>query len=88
MSDLTDERLAYQTQALANTGVEYFELFYVTVCRATKNSGDSSSVVLLLLPSTQIATSMDTSPCGVGVERFVSRRNTPAMIWSDSGKWH
>ena len=28
---------------------------------------------------------MDTSSCVMGVERFVSRRGTPDMIWSDSG---
>ena len=28
---------------------------------------------------------MDTSSCVMGVERFVSRRGTPAMIWSDNG---
>ena len=28
---------------------------------------------------------MDTSSCVMGVERFVSRRSTPAMIWSDNG---
>ena len=33
----------------------------------------------------KIVTSMDTSSCVMGVERFVSRRGTPAMIWSDYG---
>ena len=28
---------------------------------------------------------MDTSSCVMGVDRFVSRRGTPAMIWLDSG---
>ena len=28
---------------------------------------------------------MDTSSCVMGVEWFVSRRGTPAMIWSDNG---
>ena len=28
---------------------------------------------------------MDTSSCVMGVERFVFRRATPAMIWSDNG---
>ena len=28
---------------------------------------------------------MDTSSCIMGVERFVSRRGTPAMIWSGNG---
>ena len=29
--------------------------------------------------------SMDASSCVMGVERFVSRRGTPAIIWSDNG---
>ena len=33
----------------------------------------------------EIVTSMDTSSCVMGVERFVSRRGTPAMIWSENG---
>ena len=32
----------------------------------------------------EVVTSMDTSSCVMGVERFVSRRGTSAMIWSDN----
>ena len=28
---------------------------------------------------------MDASSCVMAVERFVSRRGTPAIIWSDNG---
>ena len=32
----------------------------------------------------EIVPSMDGSSCVMGVERFVSRQGTPAIIWSDS----
>ena len=32
----------------------------------------------------EIVTSTDTSSCVMGVERFMSCRGTPAMIWSDN----
>ena len=33
----------------------------------------------------EIVSSMDTSSCVMGVERFIARRGTPSVIWSDNG---
>ena len=86
MSDLTKEGLAYQSPPITNTGVDYFGPFYVTVRRTTeKRWGFHFSCLTTRAVHVEIVTSMDTSSCVMGVERFVSRRGTPAMIWSDNG---
>ena len=33
----------------------------------------------------EIVSSMDTSSCVMGIERFIARRGTPSVIWSDNG---
>ena len=33
----------------------------------------------------EVVPSMDTSSCVMGIERFISRRGTPPVIWSDNG---
>ena len=33
----------------------------------------------------EIVSSMDTSSCVMGIKRFIARRGTPSVIWSDSG---
>ena len=86
MSDLPKERLAYQSPPFANTGVDYFGAFYVTVRRTTeKRWGFRFTCLTTRAVHVEIITSTDTSSCVMGVERFVSRRGTSAMIWSDNG---
>ena len=86
MSDLHKERLAYQYPPFTNTGVDYFGPFYVTVRRTTeKRWGFLFTCLTTRAVHVEIVTSMDTSSCVMGVELFVSRRGTPAMIWSDNG---
>ena len=86
ISDLPKERLAYQSPPFTNTGVDYFGPFYVTIRRTTgKRWGFLFTCLTTRAVHVEIVTSMDTSSCVMGVERFVSRRGTPAMIWSDNG---
>ena len=86
MSDLPKERLAYQSPPFTNTGVDYFGPFYVTVRRSTeKRWGFLFTCLTTRVVHVEIVTSMDTSSCVMGVERFVSRTGIPAMIWSDNG---
>ena len=86
MSDLPKERLAYQSPPFTNTGVDYFGPFYVTVRRTTEKMwGFLFTCLTTGAVHVEIVTSLDTSSCVMGVERFVSRRGTPAMIWSDKG---
>ena len=86
MADLPKERLAYQSPPFTNTGVDYFGPFYVTVRRTTqKRWGFLFTCLTTRAVHVQVVPSMDTSSCVIGVERFLSRRGTPAMIWSDNG---
>ena len=86
MCDLPEERLAYQSPPFTNTGIGYFEPFYVTVRRTTvKWWGFLFTCLTTRAVHVEIVTSMDTSSCVVGVGRFVSRRGTPALIRSDNG---
>ena len=86
MSDLPKERLAYQSPPFTNTGVDYIGPFYVTVRRITeKKWGFLFACLTTRAVHVEIVTSMDTNSCVKGVERFVSRRVTPDMIWSDNG---
>ena len=86
MSDLPKEKLAYQIPPFTNTGVDYFGPIYVTVRRTTEKRWGFLFICLTIRAvHFEIVTSMDTSSCVMGVERFVSRRGTPAMIWSDNG---
>ena len=86
MSDLPKEGLAYQSPPFTNTGVDYFGPFYVTVRRTTeKKWGFLFTCLTTRAVHVEIVASMDTSSCVMGVERIVSRRGTPAMIWSDNG---
>ena len=85
-SDLPKERPAYQSAPFRNSGVEYFRPFYVTVRRTTeKRWGFLFTCLTNRAVHVEIVTSMDTIFCVMGVERFVSRMGTPAMIWSDNG---
>ena len=86
MSDLPKERLVYQYPPFTNTGVDYFGPFYVTVRRTTeKKWGFLFTCLTTGAVNAEKVTSMDTSSCVMVVERFVSLRGTPAMIWSDNG---
>ena len=81
MSDLPKERLAYQSPTFTNTGVDYFGPFYVTVRHTTeKRWGFLFTCLTTRAVHVEIVTSMDTSSCVMGVERFVSRRGTRRLM--------
>ena len=86
MADLPKERLAYQSPPFTNTGVDYFCPFYDTISRSTeKRWGFLFTGLTIRAVHVEVVPSMDTSSCVMGLERFVSRRGIPAMIWSDNG---
>ena len=86
MADPPVERLAYQSPPFTNTRVDYFGPFYVTVRRTTEKRWCFLFTRLTTRAvHVEIFPSMDASSCVLGVERFVSRRGTPAIIWSDNG---
>ena len=85
MADLTKARLAYQSPAFTNTGVDYFGAFYVTVRWTNEKRWRFLFTCLTTRAvNVEVVPSMDTRSCVMGVERFVSRRGKPAMIWSDN----
>ena len=86
MAEFPKKRLAYQSPPFTNTGVDYFDPFYVAVRRTTeKRWGFRFTCLTTRAVHVDVVPSMDTSSCVMGVEGFVSRRGTPAMIWSDNG---
>ena len=85
-ADLPKEKLAYQSAPFTNTGVDYLGPFYVTVRRNTeKRWGFLFTCLTTRAVHVEVVPSMNSSSCVIGVERFVSRRGTLAMIWSDNG---
>ena len=86
MADLPVERLAYQSAPFTNSGVDYFGPFYVTARRTTeKRWGFLFTWLTTRVVHVEIVPSMDASSCVMGVEWFVYRQGTPAIIWSDNG---
>ena len=85
MSDLPVERLAHQSPPFTNNGVGYFGPFYVTVRRTTEKRWGFLFICLTTRAvHVEIVPSMDASSRVMGLERFVSRRGTSAIIWSDN----
>ena len=70
MADLPLERLGYRQPPFANCGLDYFGPFHVTIRRSSEKQ--------------EVVPSMDTSYCVMEIERFIARRVTPSVIWSDN----
>ena len=86
MADLPSERLGYQQRPFTNCGVDYFGTFHVAVRRTNeKRWAFLFSCLTTRALHLEVVASMDTSSCVMGVERFIARRGTPAIIWSDNG---
>ena len=87
MADLPKERLAFASKPFTNTGLDYFGTFYVSVKRSTEKRwwGFLFTCLTTRAVHFEVVPSMDTSSCVMGIERFVSRRGIPAVIWSDNG---
>ena len=86
MAELQKAKLAYKSPLFTNTGVDYFGPFYVTVRRTTEvRWGFLFTFLTTRAVPVEVVPSMDTSSCVMGVAWFVSRRGTPAMIWSHNG---
>ena len=86
MADLPKERLGYLEPPFSNCGVDYFGPFFVSIRR----SSEKRWVFLFTCLTTraihlEIVSSMDTSACVSGIERFIARRGMPNVIWSDNG---
>ena len=86
MADLPVERLANQSPPFTNIGVDYVGPFYVTLRRTTEKSwGFLFTCLTTRAVHVEIVPSMDASSFVMVLERLVSRRGTPVIIWSDNG---
>ena len=81
MADLPEERLAFAWRPFTNTGLDYFDPFYVSVKRSTeKRWGFLFTCLTTRAVHFEVVPSMDTSSCVMGIERFVYRRGIPSVI--------
>ena len=86
MSDLPAERLGYRQPPFSNCGVDYFGPFHVTIRRSSeKRWGFLFTCLTTRAIHIELVPSMDTSSCVMAIERFISRRGTPSITWSDNG---
>ena len=84
-SYLPAERLGYRKPPFSNYCVDYFGPFHVTIRRSSEKRWvflftclTTRAILIELVPS------MDTSSGVMANERFISRRGTPSIIWSDN----
>ena len=86
MSDLPAERLSYRQPPFSNCGVDYFGPFHVTIRRSSeKRWGFLFTSLTTRAIHIELVPSMDTSSCLMAIERFVSKRGTHSINWSDNG---
>ena len=86
MADLPVECLSYGNPPFFNSGIDYFGPFYVAVKRSTeKRWGFLFTCLTTRALHIEVVNSMDTSSCVMGIERFIARRGTPQVLWSDNG---
>ena len=86
MADLPIERLAFQSPPFTNTGIDYFGPLYVSVRRSSeKRWGFLFTCMTTRAIHIEVVPSLDTSSCVMGIERFIARRGSPSVLWSDNG---
>ena len=86
MAELPVERLGYRQPPFTNCGVDYFGPFYVSIRRSSeKRWCFLFTCMTARAVHIEIVSSMDTSSCVMGIERFIARRGSPSVIWSDNG---
>ncbi|XP_075258504.1 uncharacterized protein LOC142350541 [Convolutriloba macropyga] len=86
MADLPSERLAFQCPPFTNVGLDYFGPFHVTIRRSSeKRWGFLLNCLTTRAVDVEIAYSMDTNSCVMGIERFIARHGMPLVICSDNG---
>ena len=86
MSDLPAERLGYRQPPFSNCGVDYSGPFHVNIRRSSeKRCGFLFTCLTTRAIHIELVPSIDKSSCVMAIERFISRRGTPSIIWSDNG---
>jgi hypothetical protein len=86
MAALPSERLGYRQVPFANTGVDYFGPFSVSVRRSSaKRWCFLFTCLTTRAVHIEIVPSMSTDSCLLGIRRFIARRGKPRVIRSDNG---
>ncbi|XP_075254516.1 uncharacterized protein LOC142345935 [Convolutriloba macropyga] len=86
MADIPSERLAFQCPPFTNVGLDYFGPFHVTIRRSSeKRWGFLLTCLTTRAIHVEIAHSVDTNSCVMGIERFIARRGMPLVICFDNG---
>ena len=86
ISDLPAELLGYRQPPFSNCGIDYFGPFHVTIRRSSEKRWRFLFTCLTTRAiHNELVPSMDTSSCVMAIGRFISRRGTPSIIWSDNG---
>ena len=82
MSELPAEHLGYRQPPFSNCSVDYVGTFHVNIRRSSEKRWGflfTRAIHIELVPS------MDASSCVMAIERFISRRGAPSIIWSGNG---
>ena len=85
--DFSKVRLASRYSPFINIGLGYIGAFYVSVKRSSEKRWRfrfTCSIVRAVNYS--VVPPMKTSTCLFGIERFVSRRGVPSIIWPDNDR--
>ena len=86
MPDLPKQRLGSGKGTFTYTGVDYFGPLIVTLRRSTaKRWGFLFTCMATRAMHIEVAHSLDTDSCVVGIERFIARRGRPSVIFSNNG---
>ncbi|XP_041453667.1 uncharacterized protein LOC121406862 [Lytechinus variegatus] len=86
MSDLPRERITPDKPPFTNVGVDCFGPFTVKQGRKdVKRYGCIFTCLVLRAIHIEVLHAMDTDSFINGLERFISRRGRPEVIWSDNG---
>ncbi len=86
MADLPKERLGSRQPPFTFTGVDYFGPLFVTVRRSSvKRWGFLFTCMTTRAIHLEVVHSLDTSSCLMAMERFISGRGKPQVVWSDNG---
>ena len=80
------ERLELRSSPFTNTGVDCFRLSYVFVKYSIeKRWGQLFTCLTTHAVHFKVVSSIDTSSCVKGIEKFVFRRGVPSVFWFDNG---
>ena len=87
LADFPTQRIANQAPPFTNTGSSHSGPFYVIVGHCNENIwGFLFSCLTTRAVHVEVVYSMDTGSSFLAIQWFVSRKDTPAMIWSDNGR--